>query len=315
MDPLSIGVLITYCGERELLSECLESLRQQTRPVDEILIYDDCSQAPAEHYVPSGLTARVIRGGMNRGPAYGRNQLLKACTSAYVHFHDADDLFSPHWHARVRAALGASGADVVFTEIAAVRDDGTYSPKILALDDLAAGGDLISFCIQGVMLVPSGTYRRGAVLAIGGYRTSLRQAEDFDFHVRFAANRPRYVTITDPLITIRVRPGGRSRDRVQTSSSLVEAVANLSHELPRKYRSDLSDAAARAGSTLFTLGAQRQARVAFRLAENLGPPRFTKERPLYKALVRIIGLEAAERLARVYRAIVPARLRALIGAR
>src|SRR5205807_8952919 len=117
MDPLSVGVLITYYGERELLRECLESVAQQTRLPDEILIYDDASDAPAEKYVPQGLPVTVLRGAENRGPAYGRNRLLHASTSSFVHFHDADDLFSPGWHTRVSDALDATGADAVFTEI------------------------------------------------------------------------------------------------------------------------------------------------------------------------------------------------------
>jgi glycosyltransferase involved in cell wall biosynthesis len=315
MDRLSIGVLITYYGERDLLRECLESIGDQTRPPDEILIYDDASDAPAEQYVPSGLPVKVLRGDVNRGPAYGRNQLLLASTSTYVHFHDADDLFSPDWHSRVREVLEATDSDVVFTEIDVSGERGIQSTRVLALEALAAGADLVRFCIQGVMLVPAGTYRREALLAIGGYRTALWQAEDFDFHVRLAASEPRYAVLTDPLVTIRVRPEGRSRDRVQTWSSYVQAVAALSDELPGRYRSDFADAAARAGSVLFKIGARDKARSAFNLAARLGPPTFTTQRPLYRLLATTVGFEMTERLALAYRSMVPAGLRAYIAAR
>ena len=56
----TVGVLITYFGERELLRECLESLAQQTRAVDEILVYDDASSAPPAAYVPNGLEVSII---------------------------------------------------------------------------------------------------------------------------------------------------------------------------------------------------------------------------------------------------------------
>jgi hypothetical protein len=163
------------------------------------------------------------------------------------------------------------------------------------------------------MLVPSGTYRREMVLAIGGYRTSLWQAEDFDFHVRLAASGPRYAVIPDPLVIIRVRPGGRSRDRVQTWSSYVQAIASLSTELPSSYRPDLADAAARAGAKLFKLGARSQARVAFELAARLGPPRFSSQRPVYRALASTVGFERTEQLAQVYRSVLPAGIRAYVA--
>ncbi|MDQ6672226.1 MAG: glycosyltransferase [Chloroflexota bacterium] len=313
-EPLSIGVLITYYGERELLRECLDSLASQTRLPHEILIYDDASDAPAQDYVPVGLAVRVLRGNENRGPAFGRNQLLRASTSAYIHFHDADDLFYPDWHARVREVLEAGDVDVVFTEIAVHDGLGIRSTHVLALSSLAeAGNDLVRFCIRGIMLVPSGTYRRDTVLAIGGYRTALWQSEDFDFHVRLAASDPRFAVITDPLVTIRVRPDGRSSDRVQTLTSYVQAVAALSEELPPSYRSDLADAAARAGSTLFKLGARAEATTAFQLSAQLGPPRFSTQRPLYRALVNAVGFERTEQLAQAYRSILPARMRAYLG--
>jgi len=309
----SLSVLIPYYGERELLWECLTSLSNQIQPVDQILIYDDASPAPPDPYVPPGLPVKILRAGANRGPAYGRNQLLAAATTSHVHFHDADDLFSPEWHARVRNALETTDADVVFTEIDVADEQGIRSRRVLALDRLAADADLVRVCIQGVMLVPSGTYRREVVEAIGGYRTTLWQSEDFDFHVRLAATQPRYTVIDDALVTIRVRAHGRSQDRVQTCCSMVEAITLLARELPSEYRADLADAAARAGSTLFKIGARDQARSAFHIAKQLGPPRFSSQRPLYRHLARLVGYEATESLALTYRSLVPAGVRAYLA--
>ena len=315
MDKPTFGVLITYYGERELLRECLDGLARQSCAPDEILVYDDASDAPADAYVPDGVPVRILRGQVNRGPAHGRNQLLEASTSTYIHFHDADDLFSPKWLGRVRETVEATQADVVFTEIDVADEHGLRSSRVLGLDQLAQGADLVQFCVRGVMLVPSGTYRRQRIVDMGGYRTALWQAEDFDFHVRLAATAPRYAVIADPLVTIRVRAGGRSRDQVQTWSSYVQAVASLSEELPARYRADLSDAAARAGSVLYKLGAHDRASAAFRLAARLGPPRLTTQRGMYRLLARTLGFEAAERFGLAYRRVLPARLRAQIGAR
>jgi glycosyltransferase involved in cell wall biosynthesis len=315
MDPLSIAVLITYYGERDLLRECLESIGNQAQLPDEILVYDDASDAPAEDYVPEGLPVKVLRGAINRGPAYGRNQLLEATTSSHIHFQDADDLFFPDWHERVHDLLTATQADAVFTEINAQSEDGSESACILDLQRLLVDEDLVRACINGVMLVPSGTYRRDAVLAMGGYRTSLWQAEDFDFHVRLAASGVRYALITDPLVTIRVRAAGRSRDSVETWCCFVEAVASLSGDLPVGYRADLADAAVRAGSRLFKLGARGEARAAFTLAERLGPPRFTTQRSVYRLLANTVGFETTEHLAQSYRRLVPESLRKYIGTR
>jgi Glycosyl transferase family 2 len=309
MDRLSVGVLVTYFGEQELLRECLESVAEQTEPVDEVLVYDDASDAPAEDFIPHGLPVTVLRGEVNRGPAHGRNRLLFASQSDYVHFHDADDLFAPEWHACVRDVLEVQDVDAVFTEIDAVDEADTRSERILALANLTPGADLVRHCIQGVMLVPSGTYRRDRALAIRGYRESLHQAEDFDFHVRLAASGVTYAAIKASLVTIRVREAGRSRNQAQTWSCYLEAVALLANELPAKYRPELADAAARAGSKLFRLGARREADAAFELARQFGPPRFSNQRGAYRLLARTVGYRPAEQLAQAYRGILPAGLR------
>jgi len=312
---VSIGVLITYYGEKDLLRECLESIARQTRPPDEILVYDDASDAPAEHYLAPGLPVKVLRGAENRGLSYGRNNLLRASTSDYIHFHDADDLFHPDWCARVYDTFETTGADAVFSEIIASADGSPLRERVIGLADVKAGESLTEFCIKGVIIPAAGSYRRQSVLAVGGFRTSLRQAEDFDFHVRLAATEPRYAIIEDPLVTIRVRPNSLSNhDPVKQWSAHLRAVEALSTEVPSRYRCNLSDSAARAGSKLFKLGARDEARRAFRLARRLGPPRFTSQRPVYRLLARTVGFEMAERVSGTYRSVVPERLRARVAA-
>ena len=208
--------------------------------------------------------------------------------------------------------LESNAVDVVFTEIDVHNEHGLQSKRVLALSSLG-DTDLVRFCIRGVMLVPAGTYRRESLLAIGGYRTSLWQAEDFDFHVRLAATGPQFAVITDPLVIIRVRPGGRSRNRVQTWSSYIQAIETLSTELPGGYRSDLADAAARGGAALYKLGARTEASAAFKLAARLGPPRFSTQRPLYRVLASTVGFERTEQLAQVYRSVLPAGVRAYVA--
>ena len=83
MPGTSIGVGITYHNEREMLTECLLSLSHQTRPPDEIAVYDDASSDPAQTFIPAGMQVRVLRGETNRGPSYGRNQLFQALRADY----------------------------------------------------------------------------------------------------------------------------------------------------------------------------------------------------------------------------------------
>jgi glycosyltransferase involved in cell wall biosynthesis len=308
MSRISVG--ITYFNECGLLTECLDSLARQSSPVDEILVYDDASNHPPEPYLLEGLRVRVIRGSSSSGPGFGRNVLLKESQCDYIHFHDADDWFQPDWGARVRRAIEEKHVDAVFTEIASYRDGAIVSNKVLDLEGLLLSGDLIRFCVVGVMLVPAGTYRRSSLLKMGGYRSGIRQSEDFDFHVRLALSGISYAVLTDALIAIRLRSGSRSTNQVEVWACLVESLRLLGSEVPVSYKRDLAERAVDAGCVLFRLGEKDEARKAFALAAELGPPHYTNKRFLFRKLARFAGPEITERVALSYRA-----LRNLFGER
>jgi GT2 family glycosyltransferase len=252
---------------------------------------------------------QVIRGRENLGPARGRNILLKASRSDYIHFHDSDDLFCQDWCRCVRHAILDTGADVVFTDITtAYYNGGVLSERILDIERLVAGEDIVKFAIEGSLLTSCSTVRRDAALAIGGYRESLRQSEDFDFHIRLVASGITYTLVKEPLVTQRIRKFSYSSDNLKTAwASMIESVRLLSHELDSKYRLDLAEAAVRGGLVLLKLGARNEAREAFRLADELGPPGLSKQKRLYRIVAKTMGVEVAERLAAIYRSMIPQR--------
>jgi GT2 family glycosyltransferase len=311
---LTLGVLITYYNEKDLLRDCLDSLLAQSEHPDEVLIYDDVSEIPPEKYVPKNFPVQIIHGDVNRGPAHGRNVLLLASQSEYVHFHDADDLFHPDWCRRVRQKIEETGANLIITEISSYRDNQKICDRVLNLERLVAGEDFLKFCIEGSILTAASTCRRSSALAVRGYRGSVQPVEDFDFHARLAAMGIRYAVITDPLIIQRLRKLSYStRNWLNAWISLTESIRMLSRELPQKYRQDLAERATVAGSILFKLGARTKAKEAFRLAKELGPPVFSGQRRLYRVLARTFGQEVAEEVGVIYRKIFPKKVRRLIA--
>ena len=308
-DPPTLAILIPYHNEGALLTRCLNSLRDQSTPVDEILIYDDASSLPPEPYIPQGLPVRVVRGAVNIGPGRGRNILLRQTRARFIHFHDADDSFAPGWAGSVLTALTNDSLDAVFTDISFANDLGIYVDRMLGLDAIHKGQDLVSFCIRGVMLTPAGTYRRDIVDAIGGYREALWQSEDWDFHIRLAARGIHFDVLPEPLVVMHRRPDSRSEERREVLDSTLQAIRLLASEIPARYQKDLSEVAAHAGSVLFRLGAHSDARAAFRLARRLGPATLESEPYSYRVLSQIAGQECAEWVGYVYRRTLPSSLR------
>jgi glycosyltransferase involved in cell wall biosynthesis len=307
---VTIAVLITYYNEGTFLTECIESLRNSDRLPDEILIYDDASTLLPQAYLPRDFSGRVIRGSQNRGPSYGRNELLAAASCQYIHFHDADDLFAPRWYDEVRSRLEAEDLDAVFTEIVAYRDGQLSTNPTLGLEALNTDPDLVRFCLAGAMLVPSGTYRRECVLSLGGYSTKYVQSEDYDFHIRLAISGLRFGLILHPLVWQRLHQSNRSADQVQVWTDAVHILETLAGELDSAYIQAVCDALARMGRILFRIGALSEARNAFAIANRCGRSRFPGESPGYRVIARTCGPLIAERVGQAYRSLLSSRLRA-----
>ncbi|MDB4265249.1 glycosyltransferase family 2 protein [bacterium] len=88
----TIALLVPCFNEQDTIAGTIAQARNQTRPFDEIVCYDDCSSDDTTNVLQQ-LGVKVLRGHTNRGPAHGRNELLQHCSSDFLHFHDADDPF------------------------------------------------------------------------------------------------------------------------------------------------------------------------------------------------------------------------------
>jgi len=98
MTKLNIAAIMPLFNKRQYVVEAVESMLQQTRPADEIVIVDDGStdgsgDLVAERY---GHDPRIklIRQ-VNRGPGAARNACIEATQSPLLAFLDADDKWLP----------------------------------------------------------------------------------------------------------------------------------------------------------------------------------------------------------------------------
>ena len=308
MAGTKLSILITYYNEGVGLAETLKSLVIPPELELEILIFDDASKVVPGPYIPADKAAEVIRSESNVGPAVGRNRLLQSATGDYIHFHDADDLFDPEWAIRILQEIEDGEPDVIFTEIGVKSQGEWVSEGVQGLQPLTGTEALVRFCIRHAILTSAGVYRAGAVRKIGGYRESLWQSEDYDFHIRLAASGVSYRMILEPLV-IRVSEAGRSAEKLEVWDCALKAVELLSQELPLEFRADLAEAAARMSSILFRLGARSRARQGFKLASSLGLVEFKHQQRMYQWVAKKMGPEYAEWLGAGYRKLLPKTLR------
>ncbi|MFT5641877.1 MAG: glycosyltransferase involved in cell wall biosynthesis [Cyclobacteriaceae bacterium] len=87
-------VVIPSFNQGKYISETLDSIIQQTHPVDEILVVDDASTDDTCQIIKNKFPqVRLLINSSNQGPSYSRNFGIESSTSDLITFLDADDLW------------------------------------------------------------------------------------------------------------------------------------------------------------------------------------------------------------------------------
>ncbi len=115
-----IGILVTsqrisvvipcYNGAR-FLEQALASVREQTRPVDEVIVVDDGStDDSADIARRAGVTCLSLE--ENMGPGASRNRGIARCSGEIIAFLDADDYWMPSHIGEMTALLERISAEL-----------------------------------------------------------------------------------------------------------------------------------------------------------------------------------------------------------
>ena len=105
-----VTVLIPAFNRAQFIGPCIESIRRQTYPHVEILVYDDGSTDRTAEIASASPSVRVVRDSINRGVGHARNRLLELCPSDYAAWQDSDDISNIHRLAHQVAVWNQSAA-------------------------------------------------------------------------------------------------------------------------------------------------------------------------------------------------------------
>ncbi len=118
------SIIVPMYNVEAFLSECVESIRNQTLSDIEIILVDDgspdrCGEL-ADDYAKKDDRIKVVhRANGGLGPA--RNSGIEVATGEYVGFVDSDDWVESDMYERLYAAATAVSADIVYTGLKTVR--------------------------------------------------------------------------------------------------------------------------------------------------------------------------------------------------
>ena len=238
MSEPEITVIVPAYNVAGLILPCLSSIMAQSRSDWQAIVVDDGSTDATVDEVRSLDDPRIsLVQQDNAGVSAARNHGLARAEGRFVMFLDGDDVLNPAAFARLIAALDArQQAVMAFGTFLKILPGGAPYPgqKPLALHRYP-DGDVLEPMLRGNFLANGGhvLIRTEVARRLGGFDTSLRLSEDWEFWCRLAAEGAFTFIGTEPeVFSLRVRPGsssgGLSVDWANHQPSLTAVLGNPS---------------------------------------------------------------------------------------
>jgi glycosyltransferase involved in cell wall biosynthesis len=298
----TLALCVPAYNAESFLGRLLDGAVRQTVPFDEIWVYDDASTDRTTE-IARKHGAKVVVGEGNVGCSVGKNVLVAKCTSAWVHFHDADDALEPNFVEVAHRWMERSDApDVVFFNYRSRSHETELPLGTREFDGAALRLDPLRYCLSEQINPFCGLYRRATFMSAGGWDEDRRvlQSEDQAGHLRLALAGLRFDA--DPTYTVinYIRAGSMTTSNLPGAQrSTFHVMSHAAQAAPPAYRDIIAErlwgtaglsaayndwenadrAAAlawvltgkppAAGSAWFRWLAARNPRLALRLRENL----------------------------------------------
>lgn len=171
-----ISLIVPAFNAERFLREALQSVRNQERRPDEVIVVDDGSTDASAELARAFDEVTVLRQ-ENLGPAAARNAGLALATGSLLTFMDADDLMTPGRLAAQAEHLDAHPeVDCVITRQELLLEPGAAPPDWL--HPKHAPDDLVDVHVMSAMI------RRSAANRVGGFDPAYRVGEELDWLFR-----------------------------------------------------------------------------------------------------------------------------------
>ncbi len=183
----TLALLIPAYNAAAYLPRLLDSAARQTKPFDEIWVYDDCSTDDTAE-VAKHFGARVLHGEVNRGCSHGKNMLAASTSAEWIHFHDADDELYPNFVTLAQRWMESGTSDVVLFPYEEREGDSDAQIAFRRFDPEDVARDSRSYAIRVQINPFCGLYRREAFIRAGGYDEdpAVLYNEDVAMHISLA---------------------------------------------------------------------------------------------------------------------------------
>ena len=197
--PIAVVVPV-YNPPVDFLRACLESVIGQSARNWQLVVSDDGSTDPATRaYLEVFEAANIddprvtVLRGPNGGISAAQNRGIELVEASHFGWLDHDDVLDPRCFAEVSARLAATDADIVYTDEDKIDARGAHF-ELYCKPDFSP-----ELLLTQMYLCHFTVFRTDLVREIGGFRSELDGAQDFDLALRLMPHVTRVEHIPLPL--------------------------------------------------------------------------------------------------------------------
>ncbi|MDR3687558.1 MAG: glycosyltransferase [Coriobacteriia bacterium] len=228
---MRFSVIIPAYNASEVLERTVRSALEQTYPDFEVVISDDGSSDDtldvANALAKTDPRVRVVTG-PNGGCSVARNRGVEAASGEFCVLLDSDDMLKPEYVATMSAFIDrcpdydiySCNGDRLMTQ---GRTEPFLSGPVYAGETSLVLDDII--IINHVFIMSA--FRRELFERLGGFRSDLRYAEDYDFWLRALALGARHRFIPQRLGVYVESAGSKSKNRIPHAQAQIRIFESL----------------------------------------------------------------------------------------
>lgn len=231
IDNPRFSVVIAAYNVSAYIEETLASVLSQEHPSFEVVLVDDGSTddtlAIVERIAEGDSRLRVFTK-ENGGCASGQNVAIAEARGEFIGIIGADDLYTPEYLVRMDAFISAHpGYDIYACNGYNLFPDGT---RRLYFRD-ARHAEVTEFTLEdwfpSCPIFGMSVYRKSVWEKVGGYRTDLRNAEDYDYYLRAMVSGARLIHNPEPLALYRRHETSKSSNRVKAARAVLTILEGI----------------------------------------------------------------------------------------
>lgn len=239
----SVVIPVHDCAD--LLARALPDVVAQLGGRDdaEIIVVDDASSDDPRSVVErlGGGAVRYVRQPVNLGAVATFNECISLARGELVHLLHGDDETLPGFYAAMEKALADSRAVAAVCRVQDIDADGGHLYNTRSYRDGTGTwtGALDTIAVSNRVRTPGIVVRRSAYEQVGGYRTDLPHAADWEMWTRLAAHGP-VLFVDEVLARYRRHDASHTSTLVRTGANVrerVRAIGVVAAHVPAPRRS------------------------------------------------------------------------------